>query len=194
MFEFVARDAFGNQQRSWNDLASLSLVVDNGQSAIHTIMQGVEEGVYEFFVIFPHEGNFTVNVMAGDELGCEFTAVVSPAIAHTAVVYGTAPPIRFEHTMVEIDSNLYVFGGVGQDKTYLSDTWKLTTGYSTFAQGFNYRRVLRVERSSSEVSSVVRIYLPTAAWMSGGKLQADCSDMLLLTDDGERVSFWVEPR
>ena len=198
MFEFVAKDEFGNQLRTWDDMADLSLVVEGGNSAIHTVMQGSEEAVYEFYVIFPHEGNFTVTVKAGDDTGCSFTAHVSSAIPHKAVVYGTVPEMRFEHSMVEYEHNLYVFGGVSKDKSYLSETWKLETGYATFAQGFNYRRSVDVTGldglATAPLSQVVEMHLPTAAWMEAGKLQADCADILLLNSNGERIDFWVEPR
>ena len=197
MFEFVAKDEFGNKLRSWDDLADLSLMVEGGQSAIHTVMQGSEEGVYEFYVIFPHEGNFTVTLKAGDDTGCSFMAYVSAAQPHMAVVYNVVPEVRFEHSMVEYDSNLYVFGGVGKDKAYLSETWKLNTGYQTFAQGFAYRRKVEVEGlddlDSVPDSQMVEVLIPSAAWMEGGKLQADCEDLLFLTEDGERMDFWVEP-
>ena len=197
MFEFVAKDEFGNKLRSWDDLADLSLMVEGGQSAIHTVMQGSEEGVYEFYVIFPHEGNFTVTLKAGDDTGCSFMAYVSPAQPHMAVVYNVVPEVRFEHSMVEYDGNLYVFGGASKDKSYLSETWKLNTGYKTFAQGFAYRRKVEVngldDLDSVPDSQMVEVHIPSAAWMEGGKLQADCEDLLFLTEDGERMDFWVEP-
>eukprot|EP00951_Prasinocladus_malaysianus_P024565 scaffold212716_cov46-Prasinocladus_malaysianus.AAC.1 len=198
MFEYVALDEFSNQLRTWDDLASLSLVVEDGQSAIHTVMQGSMEGVYEFYVIFPHEGNFTVTVRAGDDVGCSFHAIVTPAVPRTAVAYGLGPAMRFEHSMVEYENNLYVFGGASKDKSFTSETWKLNTGYSTFAQGFNYRREVNVAGMNglSTVASthIVQVNIPTRAWMEAGKLKADCSDILLLTKNGIRMDFWVEPR
>jgi hypothetical protein len=193
MFEFVAKDMYGNRLRGHADLSAISVVVVDGQSAIHTVVPGSTGGVYEVYVTFPHAGNFTVTMSVGNMMGCSFTAGVSPAVLHTGVVYGDAPAARFEHSMVSNGPDLFIFGGADKSKMYLAETWKLATGYTTFAQGFHYKRSVAVEGLGSS-GALLPVSVPTGAWMAAGKLQADCADVLFVSAMGERMDYWVEPR
>lgn len=192
MFEFVAKDGLGNQLRGWDELAAISVAVSGGQAAIHTVMPGAVGGLYEVYVTFPHAGNFTVTTKVGDATGCTFTAAVAPARVHAAVVYGDAPAGRFEHTMVASGADLFLFGGADKAKMYLSETWKLSTGYATFGQGFHYRRPVAVTGLGA-AGGLLPVSVPTAAWQAAGRLRGDCGDVLFLSADGERLDYWGEP-
>uniref|UniRef100_A0A061SHW3 Kelch repeat-containing protein n=2 Tax=Tetraselmis sp. GSL018 TaxID=582737 RepID=A0A061SHW3_9CHLO len=198
MFELVARDAFGNQLRDWADLSRLSLYTAGGNGANFRVLPGREGGVYNFHVIFPHEGVFTISPVLEGARGCGFNAHVSPPQPREVVdQYGVVPPARFEHSMVEYRGDLYLFGGIAEDKSYFSDTWVLRTKYQRHAQGFHYRRAVKVsglELQPPASSYIVQLDLPTAAWMQAGKLKADCADLLLLDSRGSRVRYWLEPR
>uniref|UniRef100_A0A061RNI8 Kelch repeat-containing protein n=1 Tax=Tetraselmis sp. GSL018 TaxID=582737 RepID=A0A061RNI8_9CHLO len=196
MLEFIAKDRFGNRLRHWDDLPALSLKIEGGQSAAYNVTRGAIRGVFEFFIIFPHEGSFSVTIEAGGEPGCQFTATVSTQLPREAIVYGTAPEARFQHSMVEHNDDLYMFGGSRRDKTYLAETWVLSTGYRRFAHRFHYRRSVRVRsgRSMGSGPHVLEVDIPSREWMRQGKLQADCADILFLDSSGRRMDYWIEPR
>uniref|UniRef100_A0A061RNF9 DUF2341 domain-containing protein n=1 Tax=Tetraselmis sp. GSL018 TaxID=582737 RepID=A0A061RNF9_9CHLO len=196
MFEFVAKDRFGNKLRDWAGI-DLFLAVDGRAEALHQVVRGAVEAVFEVHVLFPAEGNYTLTVLDGIRPGCSFTAHVAPPKPHEAVTHGDKPRARFEHSMVEFENDLYVFGGVDDSGAYLSDTWKLHTGYQTFLQGFGYRRKVAIHGNTSPDGSnyhIVEVNFRSQSWMMAGKLQADCDDLLFLEEDGSRMDYWIEPR
>ena len=148
-------------------------------------------GVYQVMVVYPHAGSFELTVSVGGESIYSGITNVSEFNVREVITYSAKPAVRFEHSMVEYQGDLYAFGGAASDKTYLSETWKYDmTGGSTH---YAYRQSVAVTGVTGTYN--VELVVNTEALIAAGKMRSDCADSLFLVSANDTpLSYWIEPR
>mmetsp|Transcript_35126 Transcript_35126/g.48730 ORF Transcript_35126/g.48730 Transcript_35126/m.48730 type:complete len:831 (-) Transcript_35126:206-2698(-) len=169
-----------------------NVIADNMQhrkvSSVHldTIVEG---GLIHIYMIFPHEGTFGVNVTVMEE-SIKFAEVeVFPPTPRSPQIFATnLPEERFEHSATSVDNIMYIFGGAKKDKTYISETWKLSMNGFVFS----YRSEVNM-KGDYDVSRTMPLLVNTSAYFEAGFMQATCADMLFMSSDGVVMKHWIDP-
>jgi len=187
-FTITAYDGEGNaiSELSDDDLEALAIDVDSKVITRTT----VDGGVVTISLVFPAKDDYALEVKLGDTVIAASTVKVSSPESRSPTLYSAGPPEeRFEHSAVTIDNAMYVFGGARKDKTYLSETWKLTVQGAT---EYKYRTEVMVS-GDMMVGMTMPLLINTEALIADGYLQANCGDMLFMFESGETADYWVDP-
>jgi hypothetical protein len=199
--QVMAKDAVGNflLELTQEDLDLVTVSTTGADAVLYSAtgtaptgwMSGanVDASVITTYLVFAEAGEFDVAVTVANATTTFTVTVVPPSVRAPTVFSEDVPEPRFEHSAVEIDNAMYVFGGAKKDKTYLSETWKLEIG--TGPQ-FQYRSMVHVDGELAAGTSLPLI-VNTHALIDSGLMRVDCMDMLFLTEEGAPVAHWVDP-
>jgi len=188
-FDVVAKDVESNRIYTGGERSKVAVAVSGGTTASVSITD-LGTGKYQVMIVYPHAGTFTVNATVGGSSIYAGECVVSEFQARDVVTYSTKPSVRFEHSMVEYQGDLYAFGGAAKDKTYLSETWKYDMTSTSTA--YAYRQMVAVKGVTAAYN--VEVVVDTASLIAAGKMRSDCLDSLFLTAASSTpLGYWIEP-
>ena len=188
-FDVVAKDVESNRIYTGGEKSKVAVAVSGGTTASVSITD-LGTGKYQVMIVYPHAGTFAVNATVGGSSIYAGECVVSEFQARDVVTYSTKPSVRFEHSMVEYQGDLYAFGGAAKDKTYLSETWEYNMTSTSTA--YAYRQMVAVKGVTAAYN--VEVVVDTARLIAAGKMRSDCLDSLFLTAASSTpLGYWIEP-
>lgn len=204
-----------------------------------TIAYDAAAGLYTFHPMLATPGNYSVTcdlLGGGPTAGVSlqkpdvFYVEVAPAPwremnvarASTAAAEGATgsdgptgygPMWRTSHAAAEHEGDVYVFGGVGADKGYLGDTWRLDDAAASMAAGtpaLAYRKSVAVSLKTppagegndedadgpGAVASVVEVVVNTEELIAAGRMGRGCLDVAFTAPSSpeDPLAFHLDPR
>ncbi|GHP07176.1 hypothetical protein PPROV_000591800 [Pycnococcus provasolii] len=180
-------------------LGSINVKIAGGKAAASEISANPVANIYDVTVVYPHIGDYNVTVkittQAGEVSENTFSVSVTDASPRKVVTHGSKPKAVLGAAAAAHDAapdyNVYLMGGAAEDGSYVSDTWKLTTGMDSPAGLFSYRK--KVDVSFAKAGSVVELKTDFDSLIKSGNMRSDCADVVLYDEDGVAAKFWIEP-
>jgi len=180
----------GQQMLGSDAMAAKLTPVDHGDGTYTMYFTAPAAGAYVLDVGFHYGPNVTALE------GSPHTFETSSAPWRSALLpSGTASPdARYDPTTAVYKEEMYVFRGYGADKSALTDVHKYSVKASPTTT-WAYRALVTVTGMAS--AHEVRVVVNTAALVGGGKMRADCADVLFLpvgADVGASpIGYFMDP-
>jgi hypothetical protein len=160
-------------------------------------------GVYTLPVTLGFAGTYSLVLTGGGANPGASTFEVLPAAWRKMLTDDLSVPTptrRFEHTSVEHEGAVYIFGGVLYDRTYLNDMYALGAEASSGGGGkrvmeLAYKKLVTFEYALAAESAVtLEVRVDTAELIAAHRMNPSCLDvMFTLPNNGEALAFYLDP-
>ena len=168
-----------------------------------------ETGYYSVFVNLGHPGSYSL-MLVGSGASASATPYTSALEVKPAAwrkmltneLTVPTPTRRFEHSSAEYNGDVYIFGGVLYDRTYLNDMYVLRGAGATAHNGetrhgetnLAYRKEVAVHYALTEERDVtVEVRVNTAELIAANRMNPSCLDVLFtMPSNGDRLHFYLD--
>jgi hypothetical protein len=196
-----------------NDVAAhvTLLATDSGATPAYTLGVSSEwihfdaaSGVYTVPVTLGFPGTYSLVLTGGGANPGASTFEVHAAAWRKLLTDDLSVPTptrRFEHTSAEYDGDVYIFGGVLYDRTYLNDMYVLQAEVGAPEAGpkrvmeLAYKKDITFQYALAEESAVtLEVRVDTVELIAAHRMNPSCLDvMFTLPHNGEALSFYLDP-